>query len=138
MEREQPDRDRAADPLMHPGFLRAIRAMNQAAIDADEPGMIRAPSEWMALVEKYAPQLKVGSFIEEAIAPFYAEAPAIVAEAAERTLTEDELNLWAALVMDVWNNTPQRDRGWLTPLELFSPDHRPAGRRRRARSRRHT
>jgi hypothetical protein len=137
MQPELSDRDRA-DPLMHPGFLRAIRAVDQAALGADEPGMIRATSEWMALVEKYTPELKVASFTEEALGPLFAEAPSIVAEATEPTLTEDELNFWAALVMDVWNNTPQRDRDWQTPLELFGPDRRSAVRRRRGRRRRHS
>ena len=71
--------------------------------------------------------------------PLFDAPPAIVAVAQERMLSEGELNQWFTLMVDVSNNTPQPDRGGLTPLEIVGarrPEHAGGSRRRAKRRRR--
>ena len=54
------DADDVSDPVLHPDFLAAVRRVTEAALAADEPGLIRPPTEWFAMVQRHMPHARIG------------------------------------------------------------------------------
>jgi hypothetical protein len=112
--------------------LNAKRARRQARYDAKHPpttladavtrltevaradgrdDLVRPIQEWEALVQRYIVHTDSIGFLEEAGAFLAAD--------------EAEMQEWTDLLTNIWNTTPQPDRGDLTALELFKQGRRP-------------
>lgn len=111
--------------------LNAKRARRQARYDAKHPpttlaeavarltevaradgrdDLIRPLSEWEALVQHYIVHADFIGFMEEAGGFLAAD--------------EAEMQEWTDLLTNIWNTTPQPDRGGRTALELLKPGPR--------------
>lgn len=85
----------------------AVTRMTEAARDAGKDALILSAAEWAILVQRCMADSDPMVFPQEIIGR--------VGDAAE----EDELNDWMALAHNIWNNTPQPDRGGKTANELI-------------------
>lgn len=108
----------AEQAAVNPGFLRAVADMAEAAWLAGELQLLRSPQEWAEVVMRHLPSHDLGGFATEAI---YEPLLTGSAEAPTDTMPApglDELNDWLALAIEIWNNTPQPDRGFRTAYEI--------------------
>ena len=80
--------------------------MTAAAKTAGRLGLMRSEAEWEALVLRHLDDADITAFAREVIA--------LVGE------VEDvlELNQWMAFAQNIWNTTPQPDRGGLSADQL--------------------
>ena len=85
----------------------AVARMTEAAREAGKESLILSAAEWAALVQHCMVDPDMMVFPWEVI-----DRVGDVAEA-------DELNDWMALAHNIWNNTPQPDRGGKTANELI-------------------
>lgn len=86
----------------------AIARMTEAAQQEGRTQLILSVDEWTDLVVHHMQQSSATSFPEEMVRRVGSVAAI------------DDLNRWLGLAMNIWNNTPQPDRGGLTPNELVS------------------
>jgi hypothetical protein len=82
--------------------------MTQAAEKAGRLALVRPEAEWKTLVLRHLYQADFTSFAQE-----------IVARVGDVRQVH-ELNQWLALAQNIWNTTPQPDRGGRTAYELAS------------------
>jgi hypothetical protein len=100
---------RDTDDLQRPRdetLAEAVHRMTEAAKEAGRPGLVRSEEEWRTLVLRHLLTSDITAFAREVIA--------LVGD------VEDvrELNQWMALAQNIWNTTPQPDRGGLSAYEL--------------------
>jgi hypothetical protein len=88
----------------------AVARMTEAARSAGRPGLVRTEAEWAALVLRHLNDRDTTAFFEQ-----------ILAWAGEAQDVR-ELNQWAAFAQNIWNNTPQPDRGGRTAYELAAEE----------------
>lgn len=91
----------------------AVARMTDEAEAAGRETLIMPSEEWEALVVRFMTKLEATAFSQEII-----ERVGAVEQVAE-------LNRWLALANNIWNNTPQPDRGGKTPNELIRELRRP-------------
>lgn len=87
----------------------AVARMTEAARSKGRKGLIMSPEEWRKLVLSYMMTGKVAEFSKET-----------VNRAGEVESVED-INTWLALAMNIWNATPQPDRGGKSAYEIGRP-----------------
>jgi hypothetical protein len=97
-ERERPPRDETLEA--------AVARMTEAAREAGKDRLIMTPPAWEALIVRYMTESDMFAFPRE-----------IIDRVGEVGAVE-ELNGWMALAHNIWNNTPQPDRGGKTANEL--------------------
>jgi hypothetical protein len=68
--------------------------------------------EWADLVVSHMARNSATSYAEE------------IVQRVGSVAAMDDLNRWLGLAMYIWNNTPQPDRGGLTPNELLALERR--------------
>ncbi len=85
----------------------AVTRMTEGARDAGKEDLILSPAEWATLVQR--------CMVDSDLMVFPREIIDRVGDVAE----VDELNDWMALAHNIWNNTPQPDRGGKTANELI-------------------
>lgn len=94
-------------------FREGVARMTQAAKKVGRLGLVRPEAEWEALVLRHlVAQADFASFAQE-----------IVARVGDVRQVQ-ELNQWLALAQNIWNATPQPDRGGRTAYELASQSSR--------------
>lgn len=99
----------------HSSLAQAVERMTTAAVRAGRLALVLPVDEWQALVLKYMLRGKASDFLMEVIERY---------GAAHDT---KELDLWAGLALNIWNNTPQPDRGGKAARELSRrPKPRPS------------
>ncbi len=86
----------------------AVARVTEAATRQGRAQLVLSVEEWRALVWKYLRKADAAGFARE------------VMKRAEPTDSVDELNRCLALAMNVWNATPQPDRGGKAANELSS------------------
>jgi hypothetical protein len=81
--------------------------MTEAAQRAGRQGLVMRTWEWEALVCAHLQDVSTGAFAKDVIAR--------IGEPDD----VDELQTWLDLAMNIWNNTPQPDRGGKSAVDLF-------------------
>ncbi len=88
----------------------AVARMTEAAQAEGRKELIMAPDKWKELVLSYMMAGKVAEFGKE-----------IVNRVGKADSIED-INRWLGLAMNIWNTTPQPDRGGKSAYEIGRPD----------------
>ncbi len=97
-QRPAPPRDRT--------LKQAVDRMTEAAQRAGRQGLVMSTREWEALVCAHLQDVSTGAFAQDVIARI--DEPADV----------DEIQRWLDLAVNIWNNTPQPDRGGKSAVEM--------------------
>ncbi|MDQ6674816.1 MAG: hypothetical protein M3069_29440 [Chloroflexota bacterium] len=92
----------------------AVARLTSAATEAGRPELIMSVDEWRALVLRHLAGTDPNAYFQDVIARV---GPAS---------SLDEANVWLALANNIWNTTPQPDRGGRTAAELSAPWRTPA------------
>ncbi len=99
--------ERPATPLPTDSSLAAAaRRMRAWAYAHDEPRLIASPGTWSARVRKHFPDYRAMAFFQD------------VMDLAEHVSSEELANELAGLASNIWNNTPQPDRGGKSARQL--------------------
>lgn len=84
----------------------AVARMTEAAKTEGRDKLIMTPTQWKKLVLSYMKSNSVAEFAKE------------VADRAGEVNSVEDLNKWLGLAMNIWNNTPQPDRGGKSAFEI--------------------
>lgn len=83
----------------------AVARMSAAAKAAGQKKLIMRPREWQDIILPYLIPSDFNSFIQD------------ITDRIDGDQSIEELNKWLPLAVNIWNNTPQPDRGGKTALE---------------------
>jgi hypothetical protein len=84
----------------------AVARMTKTAKDEGLQNLIMTTAQWKKLVTPYITSSRINEFIQEIVSRVG------VVESVEAA------NKWIGLAMNIWNNTPQPDRGGKSPFEI--------------------
>jgi hypothetical protein len=84
----------------------AVARMTEAANSEGRLKLIMTTNQWKELVIPYLSSGKHTDFIQ------------VIVNLAGKVKSTDEINRWLGLAMNIWNNTPQPDRGGKSPYEM--------------------
>jgi hypothetical protein len=102
------EENRAQEHPQDATLAQAVARMTEAAQKEGRTALILSTQEWAELVVQHMQRNSATSFAEEIV-----QRVGSVAET-------DEVNRWLGLGMNIWNTTPQPDRGGRTAQELLS------------------
>jgi hypothetical protein len=106
-QRMEPSNDRPKTDIPRNSSLRAaVAKMTKAARVEDRQGLIMTTAQWKKLVTPYITSSRINEFIQEIIKRVGA------------VESVEAVNKWIGLAMNIWNNTPQHDRGGKSPSEI--------------------
>jgi hypothetical protein len=107
-QKEEPKKEARpkADLPQDTSLKEAVVRMTEAAKAEERDKLIMTPAQWQKLVLSYMQSNRVAEFGKE-----------IVNRVGEVSAVED-LNKWLGLAMNIWNNTPQPDRGGKSAFEI--------------------
>ena len=106
-QRPEPNEDRPKVEPPHDDTLKAaVTRMTKSAKVEGHQNLIMTPTQWKKLVLSYLKAEKFADFGKD-----------IVSRVGEVNSVE-ETNRWLGLAMNIWNNTPQPDRGGKSPSEI--------------------
>ena len=106
-QRPEPNEDRPKVEPPHDDTLKAaVTRMTKSAKVEGHQNLIMTPTQWKKLVLSYLKAEKFADFGKD-----------IVSRVGEVNSVE-ETNRWLGLAMNIWNNTPQPDRGGKLPSEI--------------------
>jgi hypothetical protein len=108
-----PDEPARPEPPRDESLEDAVARMTAWAEGHSQPGLVRPISEWTALVVKHLDN--------PATTQFFSEVVSRVGEFA----SDQELQELAGLAMNIWNNTPQPDRGGRTANQMIGVSPEP-------------
>jgi hypothetical protein len=91
----------------------AVARMTEAAQSEGRSGLVLSETEWAELVVSHMARNSATSFAED------------ITRRVGSVAALDELNRWLGMAMNIWNTTPQPDRGGRTALELLSSRPKP-------------
>lgn len=93
----------------------AVARMTAAAVAADKTNLNKPVDEWRAMVST---SMKANDFngFSQKVMKWVGDVPSI-----------DEMNRWLGLAMNIWNTTPQPDRGGRTADEIFEEQKKQQG-----------
>ena len=83
----------------------AVARMSAAAQAAGQQKLIMRPSEWQDIILPYLTSGDFNSFIQD------------ITDRIDGDQSVEGLNKWLPLAVNIWNNTPQPDRGGKTAQE---------------------
>ena len=107
-QRKDPLKDQLKTELPRDSSLNAaVARMTEEAKANSCKDLIMTPAQWKKLVVPYITSSQVNEFIKEIIKRVG------VIESVEAA------NKWIGLAMNIWNNTPQPDRGGKSPFEII-------------------
>ena len=107
-QREDPSKDRPKEELPRDDTLKAaVARMTKAAQAEGRKNLIMTPAQWKKLVLAHMKSSQINDFSKD-----------IVSRVGEVESVE-EINKWLGLAMNIWNNTPQPDRGGKSPFEII-------------------
>ena len=84
----------------------AVARMTEAARAEGRMNLIMTPAQWKKLVFAYMKSSQISEFSKEIVARV------------GKVESVEEINKWLGLAMNIWNNTPQPDRGGRSPIEI--------------------
>jgi len=106
-QREDPSKDRPKVEMPRDSSLEAaVARMTEAAKAEGCQNLIMTPTQWKKLVFSYMKSSQINAFSKE------------IVNLIGNVDSVDELNKWLGLAMNIWNNTPQPDRGDKSPFEI--------------------
>ena len=85
----------------------AVARMSEAARKAGRTGLIMSPEEWQKVILPAIRRRDMGNFAEE----LHGRAGGFE--------SVDDANKWLALATNIWNNTPQPDRGGKSARQML-------------------
>jgi hypothetical protein len=85
----------------------AVVRMSEIAKKEDKPKLIMSPEEWKSIVLSHMSSNNATGFAKE------------ICRRVGKISSVAEANKWLALAMNIWNTTPQPDRGGKSANELF-------------------
>lgn len=106
-QREDPSEDRQEMEQPRDSSLKdAVDRMTKAAKAENRQSLIMTQNAWKKLVLTHMRSSKINDFSKDII------------NRVGKTDSVDEINKWLGLAMNIWNNTPQPDRGGKSPFEI--------------------
>ena len=106
-QRKQATEDRPKVELPRDSSLKAaVARMTKEAKAGGRQNLVMTSAQWKKLVFPYMESSQINEFIKE-----------IVNRVGEVESLE-AINTWIGLAMNIWNNTPQPDRGGKSPFEI--------------------
>jgi len=106
-QRKDPSEDRPKVELPCDSSLKAaVARMTEAAKAEGRQNLIMTLAQWKKLVLAHMKSSQINDFSKKII------------KLVGNVNSVDELNKWIGLAMNIWNNTPQPDRGGKSPFEI--------------------
>jgi len=106
-QRKDPSKDRPKEEMPRDDTLKAaVARMTEAAQAESRKNLIMTPTQWKKLVLTHMRSSQINDFSKD-----------IVNRVGEVESVE-EINKWLGLAINIWNNTPQPDRGGKSPFEI--------------------
>ena len=106
-QRKDPSEDRPKVKLPQDSSLKAaVDRMTEAARAEGCQNLVMTPAQWKKMTSPYMQTNQINDFIKE------------VTKRVGTVNSIDDLNKWLGLAMNIWNNTPQPDRGGKSPFEI--------------------
>ncbi len=87
--------------------------MTRAALAEGKDNLIKSPKEWMTLVLAGMKSRNINKFSTD------------VLKLAGKIASAEEANRWLGLGSNIWNNTPQPNRGGKTANEMIAERRQP-------------
>jgi len=84
----------------------AVARMTKAAKEEGHQNLIVTPAQWKKLVLSHMKSSQITDFSKE------------IVNRVGKVNSVEEINKWLGLAMNIWNNTPQPDRGGKSPFEI--------------------
>jgi len=84
----------------------AVARMTREAKAEGRQNLIMTQSQWKKLVLSYMKSTQINDFSKE------------IVDRVGEVNSVDDINKWLGLAMNIWNNTPQPDRGGKSPFEI--------------------
>ena len=110
-QRKDPSEDRPKVERPRDSSLKAaVVRMTEAAKAEDRQDLIMTPAQWKKLVFPYMKSSQINEFIKE------------IVNRVGGVESVEAINKWIGLAMNIWNNTPQPDRGGKSPFEISRED----------------
>jgi len=116
-QRKDPSENRPKVDIPHDSSLKAaVARMTKAAKSEGHVNLIMTPSQWKRMVLSYMKSSQINDFSKE------------IVNRIGKANSVEEINKWLGLAMNIWNNTPQPDRGDKSPFEISQEyDIQPGG-----------
>jgi hypothetical protein len=106
-QRKDPSEHRPKIELPRDSSLKAaVARMTEAAKAEGRQNLIMIPVQWKKLVFPYMTSSQINEFIQE------------IVNRVGGVESVEAINKWIGLAMNIWNNTPQPDRGGKSPFEI--------------------
>jgi len=106
-QRKDPSEDRPKVKLPCDSSLKAaVARMTKAAKAEGRQSLIMTPTQWKKLILTHMKSSQINDFSKE------------IVNRVGKVDSVDEVNKWLGLAMNIWNNTPQPDRGGKSPFEI--------------------
>jgi hypothetical protein len=111
--REEPDDERRRLPPQDDTLDEAVARMTAAAEEASLPQLVMSAREWEAWVVSHLTNPNTMAFTQEFLDRL-------------GPVEKDDLSHWLGLLMNIWNTTPQPDRGGKSAVQM-TPNLSPLG-----------
>ncbi len=106
-QRKDPSGDRQKVELPRDTSLKAaVARMTKEAKAEDRINLVMTMVQWKKLVLSHMKSSQINDFSKD------------IVKRVSKVNSIDELNKWLGLAMNIWNNTPQPDRGGKSPFEI--------------------
>lgn len=106
-QRKKPAKDRPKVELPRDSSLKAVVArMTEAAKAEGRQTLVMTSAQWKKFVFPYMKSSQINEFIQE------------IVNRLGGVESVEAINRWIGLAMNIWNNTPQLDRGSKSPFEI--------------------
>ncbi len=106
-QRKDPSKDRPrADMPRDSSLQAAVARMTEAAKAECRQSLILTTAQWKKLAFSYMKSSQINDFSKE------------IVNRVGKVKSVEEINKWLGLAMNIWNNTPQADRGGKSPFEI--------------------
>lgn len=106
-QRKDPSKDRPKGEQPRDSSLKdAVARMTKAAKAEGRQTLIMTQTQWKKLVIPYITSSQINEFIKE------------IVKRVGAVESVEAANKWIGLAMNIWNNTPQPDRGGKSPFEI--------------------
>ena len=107
-QRNESSEDHLKEELPRDSSLKtAVSRMTKTAKAEGQQNLIMTPAQWKKLVLTYIKSSQINDFSKEII------------NRVSEVNSVKEINKWLGLAMNIWNNTPQPDRGGKSPSEII-------------------
>jgi len=106
-QRKDPSEDRPKVELPRDSSLKAaVARMTKEAKAEGRTNLVMTMAQWKKLVLSHMKSSQINDFSND------------IVKRVGKVNSIDELNKWLGLAMNIWNNTPQPDRGGKSPFEI--------------------